>query len=338
MPLIVTRRPDRSGWWISGTVTPAGCNKGVRIRRRAGAADLRTAREEAAAIEAKILRDHHHGERAAPRTWAEAVTSYVKFEPRAAGTLALLRRLTQHFGDLPLDQLNQVAVDRARELVLRPGAAPATVLRNLVVPIRAVMHHAALRGWGPEPRIEAPRQPPGRTPILLPAQYEAFAAVMPARHHPLLAFLICTGCRRGEAWALDWADVDLTAATARLWADQTKARKGRVVHMPPAAVAALAGLPGRRGPVFDGADPKKAIATASGRSGVAVRGLHDLRHAWASYHYAMHRDLLALREAGGWASVGQVERYAHLLPAGQQPAIARVWGLSPGCPQARAAK
>jgi integrase len=161
---------------------------------------------------------------------------------------------------------------------------------------------------------------------------------MPARHHPLLAFLICTGCRRGEAWALDWADVDLTAATARLWADQTKARKGRVVHMPPAAVAALAGLPGRRGPVFDGADPKKAIATASGRSGVAVRGLHDLRHAWASYHYAMHRDLLALREAGGWASVGQVERYAHLLPAGQQPAIARVWGLSPGCPQARAAK
>ena len=30
---------------------------------------------------------------------------------------------------------------------------------------------------------------------------------------------------------------------------------------------------------------------------------HDLRHTWASWHYALNRDLLALKQEGGWSSV-----------------------------------
>jgi len=48
---------------------------------------------------------------------------------------------------------------------------------------------------------------------------------------------------------------------------------------------------------------------------------HDLRHTFASWHYALNRDLLALKVGGGWSSVALVERYAHLLPAGQEDAI-----------------
>src|SRR5262249_59304425 len=48
---------------------------------------------------------------------------------------------------------------------------------------------------------------------------------------------------------------------------------------------------------------------------------HDLRHTWASWHYALNRDLLALKIEGGWSSVSLVERYAHLLPAGHVEAI-----------------
>ena len=50
---------------------------------------------------------------------------------------------------------------------------------------------------------------------------------------------------------------------------------------------------------------------------------HDLRHSWASWHYALHKDLLRLKTEGGWSSVLLVERYAHLLPAGQEEAIKR---------------
>ena len=52
---------------------------------------------------------------------------------------------------------------------------------------------------------------------------------------------------------------------------------------------------------------------------------HDLRHTWASWHYAVYRDLLKLNVDGGWSSVLLVERYAHLLPAGQEAAIPRFY-------------
>jgi integrase len=28
---------------------------------------------------------------------------------------------------------------------------------------------------------------------------------------------------------------------------------------------------------------------------------HDLRHTWASWHYTFNRDLLALKQEGGWS-------------------------------------
>jgi integrase len=53
---------------------------------------------------------------------------------------------------------------------------------------------------------------------------------------------------------------------------------------------------------------------------------HILRHSWASYHYALNRDLLMLARDGGWASTALCERYAHLMPAGHEAAIRALWG------------
>ena len=349
MPLDVRRRPGREGWWITGTVTPAGAAQGVRIRRRAGSDDLRVAREEATALEASILRDHHLGRRPAARGWGEAVASYTQAEPRAAGELRRLIRLTKHLGDTPLDRLGQEAVDRARGSLLRPGASTATALREVVVPIRAVLRHAARRGWCPEPMLETPAVTAGRTRALLPAEAESLIAAAAPHLRPLLTWLICTGCRLGESLALDWADVDLQAARARLWGDTTKAGKSRLVTMPPAAVAALAGLPHRDGAVFRtpsgtpyrqsgdgyGGQIKTAWRTACREAGLSGVSPHDLRHTWASWSWAMDRDLLALKAAGGWSTVALVERYAHLLPEGQEAGIRRVLGLAAPARQRR---
>jgi integrase len=54
---------------------------------------------------------------------------------------------------------------------------------------------------------------------------------------------------------------------------------------------------------------------------------HDLRHTWASWRYALNRDLLALKIEGGWSSVLLVERYAHLMKDGYQADIRRFWGI-----------
>ncbi len=329
MPLAVGTRNGRAGLWITGTVTPAGSDKGVRIRRRAGSDDRRLAEEEAAALTAQIIKDAHHGERRGARSWGEAVASYRLIETRSDGTTALLVRLTRHFGDTPLRAINQAAVDRASRALLDPDAAAATRLRNVITPIRAVLKHAARRGWCDPPLLEKPRVAGRRTPCLSPGDFERLRDAIAPQHRALLTWLVGTGCRRGETWALDWQDVDLAGARARLWADTTKAGKSRLVDLCPAVVAALSALKDRRGAVFSDADPRKALATAARRAGVTIRGVHDLRHTWASWFYALWPDLLRLRDAGGWSSADQVEVYAHLLPAGHEAGIRRVWGLTP---------
>jgi integrase len=248
-----------------------------------------------------------------------------------------VRRILVALGDIKLGQVNQDAAIRLRRIMLPAGAAPSTYVREVVTPLRAILRHAAERGWCDEPHIRAPKSPPGRTRYLLPDEAERLIAAAAPHLQPLLIFLLGTGARMAEAIYLDWRDVDLVGGRAIFWADQTKAGKRRNAHLPPRVVAALANLVHREGPVFL-SDKGRPYADRRGAYGGQVKsawrgairraGLdpeltpHDLRHTWASWHYAVHRDLLALKIEGGWSSVLLVERYAHLLPAGQQAAIA----------------
>lgn len=364
MPLTVAPRPGHPGLWISGTVTPAGAKTGIRVRRRAGSDDPRAAREEALLLEREIIRDAHLGQRPSSRGWAQAVASYKAHEQRSAGTLALLIKLTKHFRDTPLDKIDQDAVDKARLALCRPNASPATIARNVVVPVRAVMHHAAWKGWGPSPRIKAPEIPASSPTALLPAQVERMIVSASPQFRPLLIWFACTGCRVGETLALDWAQVDLAGGVAILLPETTKSEKRRVVKLFPAVVVALAGLKHREGRVFlrrdgkpyrdsedGGGQLRTPWATTCQRAGLPGRWQewtvkrqgktapkrrwvpeatpHDMRHTWASWHHALWRDLLRLRDDGGWATVGQVECYAHVIAAGQENEIRRAWGLAP---------
>ena len=349
MPLRVYRRPDTGTIYITGTVRPAGSATGYRVRQRAGSDNEAAAREEAAAIELQIIRDHHLGAKPAERGFAAAVTAYLAAEERSPGTEAFLEKALRHFGNAKLSAITQEALDDARTVLLRPGAAPSTVNRNIITPIRAVLSFAAFRGWCEPPKFKLLREPKGRTAFLLPEQFETLHQELPARLKPLATVLVCTGCRLGELLAAEWSQVDLGGAKLRVWADQAKTEKERVVRLTPPALAALASLPsGREGHVFrsryrnpdngellpyrqtsegGGGQIGMAFGRAAERAGVPWATPHILRHTFASWHWAIYHDLIALRDAGGWSSVELVERYAHLTPAGQEPAIRRVWGL-----------
>jgi integrase len=336
MPLKVTRRKSTGAFTISGTVA------GERIRRRASSNSLAVAREEAAAIEAEILRSAWHGERRGARSFGEAVLSYLSAVMRAPGDVRRLHRILAALGDVPLAAVDQAAVDRVRRAMLAVNANPATVRRGIVVPIRAVMLHANRRGWCDPPRFEIPRERAGRTRFLMPAEAESLVNSASPHIRVLLITLIGTGMRMAEALELDWRDIDLQAGRAILWPDQTKAGKRRNVALPPRVVATLANLPHREGPAIrkqDGAPYADRARAGGGQIKTAWKATlrrasldpdltpHDCRHTWATWHYALHRDLLALKVEGGWSSVTLVERYAHLMPAGQEAAIRAFWHL-----------
>lgn len=369
MPLKVHRRPDTGALEITGTVRPAGATTGIRVRRRPGSDDIRLAKEEAIALESEILRTAWHGERPADRQFSEAVVSYLKHNSNASeGTKALIERLLLHFRDKPISTINQEAVDEARDAILQPNPAPGTVLRNLITPLRAILNHAARRDWCAKPVFDVPDQPTGRTAFLFPNQAVALIAAAAPHLQPLLIFLLCTGCRMSEALNLIWEDVDLRGARAILWEGETKGGARRIVGLPPAAVASMAGLrhradivfrPQRRGRIDPalpigyrssdtggGGQIRTAWATACRLAGLPgdivtihrsdrdsdkatfkpKHSPHALRHTWATWHYAVNKDLLLLKREGGWSSVGLVERYAHLMPVGYEDDIRRVWG------------
>jgi integrase len=200
--------------------------------------------------------------------------------------------------------------------------------------------HAARRRWCDVPFFEIPRVAAGRTNYLLPDEAERLIKAAAPHLRLLLIFLLGTGARLSEALELEWRDVDLTGGRAIFW--KTKNGQRRIALLPPRIIAALANLPHRQGPVFlwqvgkrqrayadrqrmAGGQIKSGWKSALRRAGLESVTPHDLRHTWASWHYAVHRDLLLLKAEGGWSSVKLVERYAHLLPAGREAAIREFW-------------
>jgi integrase len=125
-----------------------------------------------------------------------------------------------------------------------------------------------------------------------------------------------------------------------------KARSGdvkdRIIDLEPRAVALLRRLSGE-GRVFkraDGSDwhPDVKIAGAqlnrifqavAAEVGIKRKvSLHVIRHSWASWHYAVHKDLKRLKEDGAWESLEMADRYSHLAPAGMVPEILAFWRRS----------
>jgi integrase len=329
VPLKVVRRKSTGALTISGSVA------GQRIQRRAASNNPTLAEEEAATLEADILRSAWHGQRKGSRTFADAALSYLQSAPRSPKQQAQVRRLVVALGPAVTlaDTGQQTALDLKAKM-MRPGHAPGTYVRAVVMPLRAIMHHAHKLGWCDVPHFVVPRENQGRTLFMLPSEAERLIYVAAPHLRPLLLFLLCTGARMSEALELEWQDVDLVAGRAIFW--RTKTGRRRVAALPPRVIAALTNLPQRDGRVFRrqdgepytdhqrmfGGQIKTAWAGAIKRAGLDHNLTpHDCRHTWASWHYALNKDLLALKQEGGWSSVALVERYAHLLPAGHEQDI-----------------
>jgi integrase len=251
-------------------------------------------------------------------------------EPRSANTIAFVRKLLLHFGEAPLPDITQAAVDDAARIILRANATGATKLRQIVTPIRAVLKHAARRGMLPAaPAIETPKVAKVRREFLLPGQALALVHAAAPALRPLIVFAIATGARPAEYLDLDWRDVDLCEA-AMLALKSIKRADGAVFRPPRgeryrdtgrssggqfsvawAGACHRAGLPGEVH-VYARKDRKKG---PSYERFAPEHSPYVMRHTWASWHYAIHKDLVLLETEGAWEGPAMVRVYAHLMPA-----------------------
>lgn len=341
-------------WHIHGVVRASSAGQGVAVRESTHTEDRALAEARRAAREAELYAGLVVG-RGVPTGFDAAALSYLEHELRSARTHAIVGRLVQHFGRLDVARIGQQHADEAVRAIVGADAAPATKLRAVIAPLAAILHHAHRRGWCDAPKLERPKIAIVTPAWLTPAEAERLVRACSPHLAVLVEFLCCTGARLSEALYLPWSDVDLAGARVVFRAERTKAGRERAVDLPPRAVTALLRIPQREGMVFrrddgepyaardgDGGQIKTAFRAACRRAGLGSWGLvvseagparrwlpavtpHDLRHSWASWHYAVHRDPLALRIEGGWATIAMVERYAHRAPADLAPAVQAFW-------------
>ncbi len=316
-------------WWMRGTVRSIPLRESTKTDRREVADEIRIKRE------AELLERSVHGAKAVA-TYTEAAVMYME----AGGERRYQQPLIDHFRGTKLGRIDQTALDRAGRVIL-PSASDSTRNRQVYTPVSAVLKFASKRGLCEYRKIERPKQPKGRVRWITPEEADQLIDSCSPHMARLVIFMLYTGARMSEALYLDWHNVDLNRR--QVWFEETKNGEARGVPLHSRVVAALANLPHREGAVFlrpgkkvggrremvpyarrddhGGGQIKTGFNAACRRAGIEDFSPHCCRHTWATWLYAETRDLLKLKELGGWKSLAMVERYAHVNTSHLQSAI-----------------
>jgi integrase len=282
--------------------------------------------------------------KAAP-TVAELVARFLAehAEPkRKASTAREYRRLLEHVV-LPAIGKRKAADVTRRDIERLHQARRATPTEaNRALACLSTMFNIAER-WGMRPDGSNPcrhveKYPQRRCERFLSAEElarlgDALAAYDGSPYAvAAVKLLVFTGARLGEVLGLRWEWIDFERGEARLPDSKTGAK---TLHLPPPALAVLAGLPRLDGNphVIAGAKasaalvnlekPWRAIRQAAGLDDVR---LHDLRHAFASIAVSSGMGLPIIGKMLGHTQPATTARYAHLASDPVKAAAAAVAG------------
>jgi integrase len=197
---------------------------------------------------------------------------------------------------------------------LYPNVSGASLNRLVLAPTKAVINHAARSNLCSFIRVKPYDV---ETKVKEPATLEWVQKFMEhsGPHLGAMAmFMFLTGARVGEAVAVRWEDVDLTAATVKI--RQSKVNSERISHLPVPLVVAIANLekiPGRG--VFAYTHPanlRSAWKGAVRRAGIKLLSPHCCRHGFATGLLRRGVDVITVAWLGGWKSTDLVLRtYGH---------------------------
>lgn len=290
--------------------------EGCRFRRRLGLRE-RSLRPVARQKAERLWRAELERRLAPPRplgtAFFRAAASYIE----DGGEARFLPPLMKHFGaDTTIEEIGELEIVTAGA-TLYPGRSADTIRRQVRVPVTAVIRHA--QGLRRRPRTDT-----RRTRWLTPEEAERLIQCAD-RILPQVAFLFGTGCRTGEMFALEVADMN--TATRQAWIADPKNGHPRWVRYPARSAELLGDLP-EVGAVFrtpkglpyalrekGGGQMAAAFNKARDLAGLGDDVTpHVLRHTWATWYYAATRDFGGLMDLGGWQKADMANRYRKLAP------------------------
>lgn len=239
-----------------------------------------------------------------------------------------LKVLNKFFHGFKLTEIKRPLVERYQNARIADKIAPSTINDEVKV-LRAVMQHA-INGGVPCATLDIPDLPVRRSKKITAWSEEQVAALLSSvkersRHiYGLVLFLLNTGCRKGEALALEWHNVDLRNRLVRIWPnDEWQPKNGEAREIPISDPLLLYfNQTPRTSPrwVFP-ADtgeryafwPQLAFDRARKAAGLKG-GPHTTRHTYSSHFLKKVPDLYLLARILGHSDITVTKLYAHLLP------------------------
>lgn len=227
---------------------------------------------------------YRSGTTSAVFTFRDAAHLYM----RRGGESRYLLRLTDFFGDRPLADIDQEAIDQAAKILL-PSAATSTQNRQVHGPASATLKCAAEHGLCSYRRIKRPFLAPARAREISRVEANKLIKACSGRLRPFVIMLFFVDIGPGKLLRLDWSHVDLDRGVLKL-----RKRNGSPVLAPlvPQVVSCLLKLPYREGPLFrtptgreyshKRPSIKTAFKAACLRAGIADLAPRDCRNALGS--------------------------------------------------------
>ncbi len=216
-----------------------------------------------------------------------------------------------------------------RYKTLRPRSAPT--VRNYLLELSRLFSHAVKEmhvvDENPVCRVSKPSAAKWRVRFLSgderTALLSACKASPSADLYPFVLFCLTTGCRKGEASALEWRHVDLT----RRWAVFPTTKNGTARGVPlTTAVADLLRQRERTGPLVFPHDITSAWHSAVEKAGLVDFRFHDLRHSAGSTLTMNGANAVEVATLLGHKTLDMVKRYSHLSAAHSVALVDRVMG------------
>jgi integrase len=341
-----TKKNGETVYYWRGKI-PVRCENGSLgwrdVERSTGTSVLARAKAKARLFEAEY---HEKVTRAAPSggiTFAEAATTYMK----SGGSPRFLAPILQSIGLQPVASIDQeMMLELAKKLY--PAASASTLNRQLWTPVMAVANHAAKRQKCPPRILERPRGHDA-LPIVdtstLPDRdwFDVVLPLLSPSKRALLLLLTLHGLRLGEAIGRTPLDLDQQRWT--LMVPDTKTGEPFFVHLCEPVIDALRAMLAdhkeqnermrakRRTPApwrwLFGTNSRTNVARdirqACDKAKVRRFGTHRAgRHSFANRVLQRGHSLPFLKEAGRWATLSAVQRYAHLSRSEVQEGVRQI--------------
>ncbi|WLR92199.1 tyrosine-type recombinase/integrase [Shinella zoogloeoides] len=254
------------------------------------------------------------------RTFADAAESFIQH----GGDGRYLPLIISHFGKRPLGKIYPFDVHEMAAC-LYPSQKNSTRNRQAISPAKAVLRHAADRGWCPSrPIRRLKEEAPKRKSPASQTWLHAFVRQCQKDGLPHLAalvlFMATTAARVTEAINLRWNEVDLARCSALLLKTKTGRNSRRDFSKEVSArLAEIRGDAGLNDKVF-GYSGRQAvnarIRAVCERAGISYKSSHACgRHTFATTAISLGIDIRTTMMAGDWRSVEVfLGTYVHANP------------------------